>query len=103
MRPSLFILTCSIAPLAFAADEIGAPKKSDGIPAPDVALKSFTVASGLRVELWASEPLFENPVAFAFDHAGRAYIAETNRCRTSTLDIRRNEEWVPQMLAFRTV
>lgn len=100
-RP-FFILTCTIATLT-AAEEIGSGKRSDGLPAPDVALKSFSVAAGLKVELWASEPLLENPVAFSFDHAGRAYIAETNRRRSSTPDIRRYDAWVIPMLGLRTV
>jgi quinoprotein glucose dehydrogenase len=47
------------------------------------ALKKFSVAPGLRVDLWAAEPLLANPVAFAFDDKGRAFVVETYRRRTS--------------------
>lgn len=101
LRP-LLILSCSAAVL-LAADEVGSGKKADGIPSPEASLKSLAVAPGLKAEVWASEPLLENPVAFAFDDSGRAYVVETNRRRTSTLDIRRNEPWVPAVLSHRTV
>src|SRR5689334_11729444 len=60
---------------------------------PQVAMKKFTVASGLALELWASEPLLANPVALSFDNKGRAYVAETYRRRTSAQDIRKHEDW----------
>lgn len=67
------------------------------------AMKSFSVTPGLRVDLWASEPLLANPVAFSFDEQGRAWIAETNRRRSSAPDIRKNMEWMLPNLALRTV
>ncbi|MEP6670471.1 MAG: HEAT repeat domain-containing protein [Chthoniobacter sp.] len=69
----------------------------------DVALKKFVVAPGLRVDLWAEEPLIENVVAFAFDEKGRAFVVETHRRRTSAPDIRKNMEWLNDSLAMRTV
>jgi quinoprotein glucose dehydrogenase len=80
------------------ADEVGgAPKKKDdkypeGVSKEDtaeMALKKFTVAPGLTVEVWAAEPLLANPVALAFDEKGRAFVAETYRRRTSVPDIRK--------------
>jgi quinoprotein glucose dehydrogenase len=103
----LFI--CTFAVTLFAED--AAPKKSDDrYPAAvsrtddaQAALKKFAVAPGLQVEVWASEPLLANPVALAFDDAGRAYVAETNRRRTSVPDIRKFDEWVIPNLALRSV
>jgi quinoprotein glucose dehydrogenase len=43
------------------------------------AMKSMTVDAGLKLELWASEPLLANPVSFAPDGKGRWFIAETYR------------------------
>jgi len=68
-----------------------------------IALKKFTVAPGLRVDLWAEEPLIENVVAFAFDEKGRAFVVETHRRRTSVPDIRKNMDWLFDSLALRTV
>jgi quinoprotein glucose dehydrogenase len=69
----------------------------------DVALKKFVVAPGLKVDLWAEEPLLENPVAFAFDEKGRAFVVETHRRRTSAPDIRKNMDWLNDTLSMRTV
>ena len=43
---------------------------------PEQALKSFKVAPGFRIELVASEPLVEAPVAMAFDLDGRIWAVE---------------------------
>src|SRR5215216_5947236 len=44
--------------------------------APEEALNSFKVAPGFRIELVASEPLVEAPVAMAFDADGRMWVVE---------------------------
>ena len=50
----------------------------DGGPlTPDQALASFELEPGYRIELAASEPLIRDPVAIAFDHRGRMYVAES--------------------------
>lgn len=43
---------------------------------PDAALRSFRVADGFRVELFASEPHVVDPVEIAFDEHGGIYVAE---------------------------
>src|SRR5438046_6528267 len=43
---------------------------------PDDARAAFKVAPGLRVELVASEPEIESPVAMAFDEDGRLWVVE---------------------------
>src|SRR5271170_6298472 len=43
---------------------------------PEEALKSFKLAPGFRIELVASEPLVEDPVAIAFDPGGRIWVVE---------------------------
>ena len=80
--------------LAFSADEVDTPKtpkkNDDRTPkgnaatqTPENAMKNFAVAPGLQRGVWAAEPLLANPVAFAFDDQGRAFVAETYRRRTS--------------------
>ena len=69
----------------------------------EVALKKFSVAQGLRVDLWAEEPLLANVVALSFDEKGRAFVVETYRRRTSVPDIRKHMEWLLDSLAMRTV
>ncbi len=50
-----------------------------GIPdpkSPEEALASFQVAPGFRVDLVASEPLVQDPVAFDWDAEGRLWVVE---------------------------
>src|SRR5262245_60611309 len=98
MRPILLTLAVTAV---VVADENNAQKPAS-INA-DQSLKSLAVAAGLRADLWASEPLLHDPVAFTFDNHGRAYVAETGRRRTSLQDIRKNEEWIVENLALRSV
>ena len=46
-------------------------------------LKKFQLAPGLKVELFASEPSLQNPVAFSIDGRGRFFVAETHRWNKS--------------------
>jgi quinoprotein glucose dehydrogenase len=69
----------------------------------EVAIRKLRVPENFRVELFASEPLIQNPVSFAFDAKGRAYVVETHRRRTSVYDIRNHPDWLDDDLSFRTV
>ena len=44
---------------------------------PAEALSRMVVPEGFHVELVASEPDLQNPVAMAFDDAGRIYVTES--------------------------
>src|SRR5215468_9411834 len=52
-----------------------APASNEG----ELAIKRIKPAPGLKVDLWAAEPMLANPVAFCFDEQGRAYVCETFR------------------------
>lgn len=107
----VFAFTCLV--LAVAQNtEIGGDgsKKKDRDPenvsvdeSGEMALRKFSVAPGLRVDLWAAEPLLANPVAFSFDDKGRAFVVETYRRRTSVPDIRKHTDWLLDSLAMRKV
>jgi mono/diheme cytochrome c family protein/glucose/arabinose dehydrogenase len=43
---------------------------------PDEAVKKFKLRPGFRVELFASEPMIESPVAAQFDAEGRLWVVE---------------------------
>jgi quinoprotein glucose dehydrogenase len=57
----------------------------------------------LRVQLWASEPLLANPVAFCFDEQGRVFVAETTRFGRGVPDTRSHMYWLDEDLANRTI
>jgi len=81
-----------------AAELENAPSKFSPIilPASDEAekaIKTFRPASGLRVDLFAAEPLLANPVAFCFDERGRIYVVETFRRKLGVLNIDDRAGW----------
>ncbi len=102
-------------PVALSADPAvdASPKakvKSDKTPQtvllsddPATAMKRFSVTPGLKLDLFASEPLIQDVVNFCFDEHGRVYVVETGRRRTSVYDIRKHKDWLDSDLSFRTV
>ncbi len=76
-----------------------APASSEG----EQAIRTFRVAAGLKVELFAAEPLLANPVAFCTDEQGRFYVAETFRLGAGVTDTRGHMNWLDDDLACRTV
>jgi quinoprotein glucose dehydrogenase len=67
------------------------------------AMRSFRVPGGLKVELFAAEPLLANPVAFCIDEKGAVYVAETFRHSAGVPDTRGHMDWLDEDLASRTV
>src|SRR4051812_7091774 len=61
----LFVSSCLPGSIAFAQ------------PAPDPELerKSFTVADGFEVSLYAADPMMAKPIQMNFDPAGRLWVA----------------------------
>ena len=85
LRSSLFILASSFLPSALAVHQKNAgPEKVElkfKLPppaplSPEEALKTFKVEKGFHIELVASEPMIESPVAMSFDEQGRLYVVE---------------------------
>ena len=70
---------------------------------PEVALRKFTVAPGLKVDLFAAEPDVRNPVALSIDERGRVFVVESDRRRSSVFDIRGHKDWLEADFSFRTV
>jgi putative membrane-bound dehydrogenase-like protein len=65
--------------LLFAAGvALGAPQEDRPAEplSPAQALKTFRLAAGFRIELFAAEPDVRDPVAMAFDEDGRAWVVE---------------------------
>jgi quinoprotein glucose dehydrogenase len=66
------------------------------------AMKKFRVAPGLKLDVFASEPLIKDVVNFCFDEKGRVYVVESGRRRTSVYDIRRHRDWTDHDFSFRS-
>src|SRR5271154_6630059 len=78
---SMLAIGCSIAN---AAHEI--VKKDDNAPpihpASDEgqqAIGHIKIPEGLKIELWAAEPMLANPVCMRVDNRDRVYLVETFR------------------------
>src|SRR6266478_910410 len=104
-------LFVSLLVISFPAAR-GQHQLSEGVRAPKIApasdegeraIKKFQVAPGLKVDLWAAEPMLANPVAFNFDEKGRAYVCETFRLHAGVDDIRELMDWLDEELASRSV
>ncbi|MBI5799953.1 MAG: HEAT repeat domain-containing protein [Verrucomicrobia bacterium] len=68
----------------------------------ELAAKKFKLAPGLKVELWAAEPMLANPVAFCIDERGRIYVSETHRLHQGVTDIRGHMNWLDEELAAKS-
>jgi quinoprotein glucose dehydrogenase len=91
---------------ATATDRASQPYAPKIAPASDEAARAsrtFRVPQGLRVELFAAEPMLANPVAFCLDEKGVAYVAETFRHGAGVTDTRSHMNWLDDDLASRTV
>ncbi|MCB0841367.1 MAG: dehydrogenase, partial [Bacteroidetes bacterium] len=64
----LLIILCS---LIISCQESLSPPLS-----PEEALNSFQLEEGLTIQLVASEPMIQDPVAFTFDEKGRLWVVE---------------------------
>jgi quinoprotein glucose dehydrogenase len=86
--------------LAFEPNE---PKVADASEEGERAISRMKVPEGLKVQLWAAEPLLANPVAFCIDERGRMYVAETYRQKKGVEDNRDHGHWLDDDLAAMTV
>jgi quinoprotein glucose dehydrogenase len=88
----------------FAAELPPAPSKTNSASSDfELAVKKLRLTPGFKAEIYAAEPLIQNPVSFTFDEQGRAYVVETHRRRTSVFDIRNHLNWLNDDYSFRTV
>ena len=78
-------------------------KEPASFPEPEMAMKSFKVASNLDVSVFASEPMLANPVCFAIDEKGRFYVTETFRHTDGAIDNRHFQSWIDEELANKTI
>jgi putative membrane-bound dehydrogenase-like protein len=70
----IFIFAGCLVPVVEGSDP--RPGSQRAPLAPELALKEFRIAPGLRVELVASEPDIQSPVEMAFDEDGRLWVVE---------------------------
>lgn len=107
-----FVLAYSLLCLSSigAGEAAGAPpEESDA----EEFMKAYRLADGLKIELFAAEPLLTHPVAICTDEKGRIFVAEANRLSdltkpaghkdTGDLDMRSYLEFLDEDIACKTV
>jgi quinoprotein glucose dehydrogenase len=108
------VVAAAVAPFAGAADDepLGGkitfrePKKlrvktDDG--SAERAIGNFRVAPGLKVKLWAAEPMLANPNSMSVDEKGVVYVSEANRFKGGVIDNRDTPTWLEEDIAAKTV
>ena len=83
--------------------EVASPLVQEASPKALQALSGLRLPDGVKAALWATEPLFADPVAMSFDGQGRLYIAEHHRNRHGTQDTREHPVWLDEDRASRSV
>ena len=86
-----------------AADRTAVPLLAPASHEGEARIKQFKLLPGMKVELWAAEPMLANPVAFSVDELGRVWTSETYRYRSSVLDIRHYMFMLEDDLASRNL
>jgi mono/diheme cytochrome c family protein/glucose/arabinose dehydrogenase len=81
LRPLLAATLLALARLAGGAEDMPDPLPLSKVPPAPVVpaaqgVATMTVAPGFKVELVASEPMVDTPVAMAFDGDGRLWVVE---------------------------
>ncbi len=99
----LLVLPAGLALLAADSPKPYEPAVKPASDEPARAVKNIRVPRGMKVELWAAEPMLANPVVFSIDHRGRIFVAETFRLHAGVPDIRNIMSWLDDDLACRTV
>ena len=96
------LMSFAIQP-AKAQDESYKPDVASASEEASRAIGSIRVPDGVKIELFAAEPLLANPVAFCIDEKGRFYVAETFRHHAGVTDNRNHMAWLDNDFRNRTV
>ncbi len=75
-----------------------------GADAARASLAGLQLADGLKVDLFAADPLLFNPVAMSIDEQGRFFLAESHRWKDSIFDLwTKDEHWKLADFSFTEV
>ena len=81
----------------------GAQHATDNLAAAGEQAAKLPRLEGLRLSVWAAEPLLSNGVAFHLDTMGRVHVAESHRWARSVFDITQRTNWLLHDLSFASV
>jgi quinoprotein glucose dehydrogenase len=103
LAATLTVSTVLVSGPARGDDELYKPQVAGPSPEASQAAKSIRLAPGLKLELFAAEPLLANPVAFCIDDRGRVFVAETFRLHAGATDNRSHMDWLDADMASKSV
>ena len=69
----------------------------------DSASVAVELDPAFQLTLWAPGPLLSNAVAISIDNQGVAYVSETQRRKSSDLDIRAHRDWMTEDLSLQSL
>src|SRR5262245_23131451 len=78
------------------------PTPPDGTAAAKKQMAGFRIPEGMKVELFAAEPMLMNPVAFCLDDKGRVFVAEEFRFSRGTEENRTRGFFLEDDLQIKT-
>lgn len=95
---SLFFSSCS-APGSSPRE----PRSAEAADFEEENEMEIQLAEGFDLNLWAPGPLLSNAVALTFDAQGTAYVSETQRRKSSDIDIRQHRDWMTEELSLSSL
>jgi quinoprotein glucose dehydrogenase len=102
---SLFFILTTLPALAQDSPGYKPYTRATANPPKDAlrAMQQIRIPQGMKIDLFAAEPLLGNPVCFWIDEHGRIYVAETYRIHAGVEDDRDHMNWLADDMAARTV
>ncbi|QEL13640.1 putative beta-propeller-type glycoside hydrolase [Limnoglobus roseus] len=89
--------------VALTPPEDAAPKLPDGKDAATKQMAAFRLPAGMKVELYAAEPMLASPVAISLDEKNRVYVSEEHRFSRGTEENRTRSFFLEDDLQIRTL
>lgn len=68
-----------------------------------IDLRLSSADESLQFSKWSGAINVPDPIAIAFDGAGRAFVTQTQRRKSQDLDIRQHRNWVPNDVGLQSV
>lgn len=101
-RAATLLALLALASAGSAGDPAPEPALPDGTDAARKQIATFKVPAGLKVELFAAEPMLASPVAIGLDEKNRVFVAEEYRFNRGTEENRSRAFLLDDDLRIRT-
>jgi len=99
----IFLSLCFVACSKSASDEVVEITQVEPSDFADTSDVSIQLKDNFTISLWAPGKLLSSPVSLTFDNQGNAYVSETERRKSSDIDIRVHRDWVKEDLQLTSL